>query len=85
MLFRSPAAPTLVKAIGDALVVKTSAVPGATGYRWLLNGKTAAISQGVQATIAPLHRKTRYTISVRAMIAGQPDGPVSASRTFSTK
>jgi hypothetical protein len=82
---KAPGTPSLVKATGDALVVKTTAVSGATGYRWLISGKTAAISQGVQATLAPLHRKTRYSVSVRAMIAGQPDGPASASRTFSTK
>jgi hypothetical protein len=81
----APAAPTLVSATSDMLRVKTTAVPLATGYRWLIAGKTASISQGTQGTLAPLHSKTKYSVTVRAMIANQPDGPVSASRTFSTK
>lgn len=82
---KAPSAPSLVNATNNSLVVKTGAVPGATGYRWLLGGRTGAISQGVQATLAPLPSKTKQSVSVRAMIGGQPDGPVSASRTFTTK
>jgi hypothetical protein len=82
---KAPARPTATKVISNAVVVKTSAVAGATLYRWYLNGSAVSTSQAPSATIAPLHSKTTYKISVKAGATGQPDGPVSSSLSVKTK
>jgi hypothetical protein len=80
-----PNTPTIVKITGDAVVVNTGAIPHAGLYRWFLNGKSISTTAFAGATIAPLPRKTKYTVTVRAEAAGQPPGPTSNGKVFTTK
>lgn len=80
-----PATPTMGTITGTTAAAKTSAVPGAEGYEWFLNGGPKGHTDSPAYTFTGLKRATKYTIAVRADIPTQSAGPLSAPRTFTTK
>jgi hypothetical protein len=82
----APATPTINSALRTAAVASTSTVPNAERYRWYLNGSQIGTSDSPSRhTIAPLTAGKTYSLAVRAEIANQPSGPMSGSRSFTTK
>lgn len=80
-----PATPAVSAITTTGARVSTSAVSGATGYRWYVNGSLDGATDAPAHTITGLRRGTRYSVSVRADTATQGPGPESAKRSFTTK
>jgi hypothetical protein len=65
--------------------VSCSPVPGATGYRWFLNGKQIAPSDAPYRDFTGLKAKTTYSVAVAADNSTQAPGPTSTAIKVTTK
>lgn len=63
----------------------TSAVAGAQGYNWYVNGVAHGHSDGPAYTATGLHSKTSYTVTVAADTSTQGPSHASAATKFKTK
>jgi len=66
-------------------VASCTAVAGATGYHWYINGVAHGHSDGPKYTVVSLKPNTSYKLSVAADTANQGPGPQSSQITFKTK
>jgi hypothetical protein len=85
-----PATPTISSLVATsstrgAAVAKTTAVPGADGYHWYLNGSIHGFTEGPAIQFTDLKRRTKYTVTVAADVSHQAQGPKSNGRTFTSK
>lgn len=80
-----PATPTVSRVTATTAVGTTTAIAGADGYEWFLNGHVVGHSDGRAFTYTRLSPKTKYTAAVRADTSTQAPGPASAARSFTTK
>lgn len=72
---------------GGRVTFKTGSLPFATRYDWFLNGKIFNTTNTPAVTLTGLKSKARYSpgVSVRAAGATGSPGPVSATKSFTTK
>jgi hypothetical protein len=83
-----PAQPRVTtNAGGGRATFSTNAVPYATTYQWFLNGKIFNSTSGPSVTHTSLKAKARYSpgVSVRALGATGSPGPMSITKSFTTK
>jgi len=80
-----PATPSVSSVTTTTAQLSTKAVPGATGYKWYINGSQRGSSDAPTFRVTGLKRKTKYSASVKADTATQGPGPESARKSFTTK
>ncbi len=80
-----PATPRVSSVTATTAQLSTTAVPGATGYKWYINGAQRGSSDAPSFRVTGLKRKTKYSASVKADTATQGPGPESARKSFTTK
>lgn len=79
------ATPTASAITRTSFRASTKAIPGATRYRWFLNGREAASSEAPYRDFTGLKSNTTYAVGVRGDGADANAGPMSATRSVKTK
>lgn len=80
-----PATPRVSSVTATTAQLSTSAVSGATGYNWYLNGVAHGHSDKPSYRVTGLKKRTKYAASVKADTSTQGPGPESARKSFTTK
>lgn len=82
---KAPNKPRITAIAATSAHFATSAVPGATGYNWYVNGVAHGHSDAPSYTASGLHSKTSYRVTVAADTATQAPSKQSTTATFKTK
>lgn len=79
-----PVRPHLVSATTSRATLAVTAVPGATSYRWFLDGDLANSTPGPTVTLTNLASRKAYSVGVQPMNSAGV-GPLSGGFIFHTK
>lgn len=82
---KAPSTPKVSGITTTQATFTTSAVSGATGYNWWVNGVMRTHSDAPTVSIGSLKKGTKYSVKVQADNATQAPGPFSGTASFTTK
>lgn len=82
---KQPAVPTVSALTRTSFRASTTAIPGATRYRWYLSGREQPSTEGPYRDFTGLKPNTTYSVGVQADAQGQSAGHMSATRSVKTK